>query len=433
MFHATRSIFAILILSIVCFKQTLADPIPIGYSAKNFDVVGYSDLDGRPGFKMSIRKVDDKWYLYLGHFWNSGWSILDVTNPATPKLIKYIEGPKNTWTLQMDMAEDKMITALEKIPKVWGGDESQSNEEGVLIWSLKDPLNPQKLGQFKTQGNGTHRNGYQGGRYVHLAAGMPGFDGNIYVIIDIKDPSHPVEVSRWWVPGQNLQAGEKYAANIVGHPSLHGPVVIKDHLAFLPYGSAGMIVLDIGDIEHPKMISRLSFSPPFGEDISVHSVVPNIEKGLVYVNSEAIQNQCNESLNQASVVDITNIKKPRLMALMPLPEPPKEYPVQDFCQSGGRFGPHNQHQLFHNPDVQKQNNLIYMTYFNAGLRVFDVSNPRLVKEAGYFLPPQPTHRYGLVPADHLTLQSEDVLVDARGYAYVTHKNQGLWILKYKTN
>ena len=30
----------------------------------------------------------------------------------------------------------------------------------------------------------------------------------------------------------------------------------------------------------------------------------------------------------------------------------------------------------------------------------------------------------------LVAQSEDVLVDTRGIIYVTHKNQGLWILRY---
>ena len=433
--HFTAWVQRLAALTLLCcaypMSTSMADPIPPGYFVKNMEVVGYSSLNDKPGFKMSVRHVGDKWYLYLGHFWQAGWTILDVTQPSDPKVVKFIPGPDNTWTLQMDMAEDTMITALEKAPKVWGGDPTRPNDEGVLIWSLKDPLNPKLEGQFKTGGSGTHRNGYQGGRYVHLAAGMPGFDGNIYVVIDIQNPSQPQEVARWWIPGQNTRVGEKYADNVVGHPSLHGPVVIKGNTAFLPYGSAGMVTLDISDITHPKMISRLAFSPPFGEDISVHSVVPDMQKKVAYVNSEAIQNRCKEGLNQASIVDISDLKKPRLMSLMPLPIPPASYTVQDFCDSGGRFGPHNQHQLYHNPDVQPQGNELYLTYFNAGLRVFDVSNSRQPKEAAYFLPPQPQKRYGPVPADQLTLQSEDVLVDARGYAYVTHKNQGLWILKYK--
>ena len=65
--------------------------------------------------------------------------------------------------------------------------------------------------------------------------------------------------------------------------------------------------------------------------------------------------------------------------------------------------------------------------------VIDVSDVRAPQEVGYFIPPQPTKRYGPVPVDRLVAQSEDVLVDSRGYAYLTHKNQGLWILKFKDN
>jgi hypothetical protein len=72
---------------------------------------------------------------------------------------------------------------------------------------------------------------------------------------------------------------------------------------------------------------------------------------------------------------------------------------------------------------------MYLTYFNAGLRVFDISNARLPKEVGYFIPPDPVKRYGPVPTK-LVEQTEDVLVDRRGYVYITNKNQGMWILRY---
>ena len=158
-----------------------------------------------------------------------------------------------------------------------------------------------------------------------------------------------------------------------------------------------------------------------------------MDRKVAFVNSEAIQNQCHEALNQGSVVDISDIKNPKLISMFPLPIVPKGFPVKNFCDLGGRFGPHNQNQLFHNPNVKPLGNLIYLTYFNAGLRVIDVSDVRAPQEVGYFIPPQPTKRYGPVPVDRLVAQSEDVLVDSRGYAYLTHKNQGLWILKFKDN
>ena len=44
-----------------------ADPIPPGGVGQNVEAVGYSDLNGKPGFKMSIQKVGERWYLYHRH------------------------------------------------------------------------------------------------------------------------------------------------------------------------------------------------------------------------------------------------------------------------------------------------------------------------------------------------------------------------------
>ena len=44
------------------------------------------------------------------------------------------------------------------------------------------------------------------------------------------------------------------------------------------------------------------------------------------------------------------------------------------------------------------------------------------------VPPDPTVRRGVLPKK-LVVQSEDVLVDARGYIYLTDKNHGLYVLR----
>ncbi|SDN38308.1 LVIVD repeat-containing protein [Afipia sp. GAS231] len=404
----------------------MADPIPSGAVALNVEAIGYSNLNDKPGFKMSIQKSGERWYLYVGQFWDRGWHIVDVTDPANPTIVKEIPGPDNTDTGQMEIADGKMITAIAKIFPGWGGDPSKPFDEGVLIWDLRDPLNPKKLGQFKTGFLGVHRAGYPGGKYMHLPAYVPGYKGNIYIIVDISDPAHAVEAGRWWVPGQ--KTGESQV--MPPDTSLHGPAFIVGNLAYLPYGGAGMIILDISDVAHPKEVGRLSMSPPFGSNIGVHTVVPVPERGLAYINSEVIQEDCNEPLNHASIVDIADPAKPRLIAMLPLPLPPSNWTIKSFCERGGRFGPHNQNTLLHNPFVQKSSNLVYLTYFNAGLHIYDVSTPTAPREAGYFLPPDPTRRYGPYPKGKLVAQSEDVLVDTRGFIYVTHKNQGLWILRY---
>jgi hypothetical protein len=391
------------------------------------EVVGYSDLGGRPGFKLAMQEVGDRFYLYLGHLWHRGWSILDVTDPRTPRLVRFVEGPANTWTIQVQVAEGRMVTALEKIGPGWGGDPDGRFEAGVLIWDVRDPEAPKLLGRFDTGGSGTHRNYFDGGRYVHLASGAPGYVGNIYQVIDIAEPSIPKEVSRWWVPGQWREGGENGAPP---GTSLHGGAYVDGDRAYLPFGGAGLVILDVADVTRPRPISRLSFSPPFPSHIGVHTAVPLVGRKLVVVNSEAIKENCDEPLGFAGLVDVSDERAPRLLSLFPLPAPPPDAPFRNFCERGGRFGPHNQHQPQHQRVLWHRDDLVFLTYFNAGLRIIDIADPRLPREAGWFVPPDPTVRRGVLPTK-LVAQAEDVLVDARGYIYLTDKNHGLYVVRYE--
>ncbi len=229
-------------------------------AAKSFELVGYHDLEGRPVIKMAMQVVNDKWYLYLAHFWVSGWTILEVTDPSRPKHLKFIPGPNNTATAQVQVADGIMVTALEKIMPGWGDKPGQPFEEGIYIWDVKDPINPKRLAHFKTGATGTHRNHWDGGRYIHLAATARGFAGHIYVIVDIADPTRPVEVGRWWLPEQWSVGGAKLSKEWV---ALHGPAYPEGNRAYLGYGGAGMVILNISDITLPTLVSRLDFHPPW--------------------------------------------------------------------------------------------------------------------------------------------------------------------------
>jgi hypothetical protein len=76
--------------------------------AKHFDFVGYHDLDGRPAFELALQVVADRWYLYTTHFWDSAWSVLDVTEPSRPTPVAFVPGPANTATLQVQVADGLM-------------------------------------------------------------------------------------------------------------------------------------------------------------------------------------------------------------------------------------------------------------------------------------------------------------------------------------
>jgi hypothetical protein len=421
--------FAATVASTATLRLANADPIPPGWQSSNMEPVGYSDLGGRSGaFKLTIKRVGDKWYLFMGHLWHYGFSIVDVSDVKNPRYVKFVEMPTNNWTIQLTHHDNILIAAMEKQALAWGGDPSKPFSEGAILFDISDPENPRELSRWHTGATGTHRNSYPGGKYAFMSAATPGSTGNILIILDVSDPKAPKEVGRWHQPGQ--MEGEPVPAAPRG---FHGPANLSpDGKSLVMAYSPSVVNLDISDVAHPRVIGQLQMSPPFlaAGSQSLHTSLPLWDRGLIYANSEASAERCKEGLNWAGIIDNRNPANPQLMSLFPLPRPPKDAPYKNFCEKGGRFGPHNTNQEIHLPDVEKPGNLIYLTYFNAGLRVFDIKDPIQPTETGWFMPPQPQRRAGPQPPNDLVSQTEDVLVDTRGNIYIDDKHWGLWILRY---
>ena len=71
----------------------------------------------------------------------------------------------------------------------------------------------------------------------------------------------------------------------------------------------------------------------------------------------------------------------------------------------------------------KSGTLVYIAYFNAGLRVVDISDPFHPREVGYYVPESS-------PSGGIA-QTNDVDLDYRGYVYITDRaGAGLHVLEY---
>jgi hypothetical protein len=398
---------------------------------RNVELIGYSDLDGRPAFKMAMQTVGERWYLYVGHLWHRGWSVLDVTNPYHPKVVKFWSGPDNTWTIQMQAAEGKLVTALERMLPRWGGRTDVPHAETAMFWDVAEPTEPKLLGTFSLGGTGSHRNFWAGGQYAYLAANPPGFTGNVPVVVDVSDPVNPREVGRFWIEGQ---APDETIPPHEDGLSVHGPVYVVGERAYVSYGGAGMVILDVADPRNPKAISRFDVSPPFKGGFGgggVHTVLPLLDRGLAVVNGECHAEYAREPLSFAGIVDIADEEHPKLVSMLPWPRPSQGLPYRNYADRGGKFGPHNTHLSHGNPCLEERSDLFYMTWEAAGLRIYDISDPRQPEEVGHFVAPDPTTRVGLLPEFALATQTEDVLVDARGFIYISDKNHGIFVLRYR--
>lgn len=149
-------------------------------------------------------------------------------------------------------------------------------------------------------------------------------------------------------------------------------------------------------------------------------------------NDEALREECDEPAGYVATVDISNESDPIMMALFPQPRPPRGYDAPSFCQKGGRFGPHNQHQQQGLDCLAPNDRHVYLAYFNAGLQIYDISDPRDPHITGYYIPDDPAQRRGPIPSK-LVHQAEDVLVDRRGVIYMSEGNSGIYILRHQTS
>lgn len=416
-----------------------ADPIPPGWQAHNFSVVGYS---GVSGFKLALREVGGRWYLYTTSI-QGGLHVIDVTDPANPVTLRRIPAPRNTLEIQVTVNGDLMITGMSR---TFTTEETSGRvpdptlaiqpptpahraySEGLRLWSLSDPANPREVSRWSAGGLGVHRNLYPGGQYAYISTTAPGFRGFFLVILDVSDPANPREVSRWWRPGQ--RADETPGALV---PGFHGPAFpsADGRTLVLPY-TPGVVTLDVSDPVHPTQIGALDMVPPIADTgtQSIHTAIPLDDGRLIYFNSESKAPNCNEAWQGAGLIDNSNPRQPQLLSIFPRPQPIPGLSYADFCDKGGRFGPHNASNEAPSSSVAATGDLIYLTYFNAGLRVFDVSNPRSPLESGWFMPPNPARPIQSQVGSLTVNQTQDVLVDTRGYAYITDSAWGIWIVRY---
>jgi hypothetical protein len=216
-----RSTLAAASIALTAATAALADPIPPGWTASGFEVVGFTGLQGRPGaFKIVPKQAKNgHWYLYAGHSFDQGWSIVDVTDPSDPKYVRFIPYDTSTHdvlTAQVTLHDDILITAIDKISKV---------DPAIIIWDISDPENPQRLSNWKGADGGSHRNTYPGGRYAYLSTFAQGYHGRGHevVILDISDPKSPRQVGVIAQPGQ--KDGETLPTDHA--PGFHLPIQLN--------------------------------------------------------------------------------------------------------------------------------------------------------------------------------------------------------------
>jgi len=401
-------------------------------SARNVKYLGQTDQGGRPdGCQVMVSKN----HAYVCNGFSAGLTVVDVKNPRDPKPVNFLPCHPNSWSIHCQTHGDLMLVVEEfNFYKVYDNEESyyggsisgvhsskfgkrgQDYSAGLRVYDISDRANPRAIGFMEVEGLGLHRVWWIGERYAYASAFLDGYTDHVFIVIDMQDPTKPVEVGRWWLPGMWTAGGE--TANFSGRVALHH-AVIADDVAYGSWRDGGLTLIDVKDKTKPKLISHRNWYPPFAG--GTHSALPLHDRNLVIVADEAVRNIDVEPLKYTWVIDIRAPENPVTIATMPTPTD------QDYFKKPGHFGPHN---LWENrPEGYQSSRYIFATYQNAGLRIFDIENPFRPEDHGWFVPPPPRKLVDFRPDIVLQLHTADVYVEKNGLAYMTDFNAGLSIVE----
>jgi hypothetical protein len=457
----TRRVAALaLVLAVAPASSSSAPPAPpVQAEARDMRLVGHEALQGRSAYQPVITRQGSRVIAYVGHHAGdalnaltgrtepNGTSIVDVTEPARPRYLHHIPGSGGAQMARVCHGGDlpRAGKARTYLLRTLG-------DRAHEIWDVTDPARPSSLTTIMDGLNGTHKNWWEcdtGIAYL-VSDGRPaGWRTNrMTKIFDLGDPARPRFVRDFGL------AGQEPGATGPAPPGLHGPISFRGRVYFA-YGTGADGVLQIVDRErllngdpsvpdrfrptaaslrYPE-VGRLDMPPEWGGHtafpvlgIDVPGFAPDQRRrrDIVVLVSEALRDRCAEPRHLAFLVDVTTPSRPFPISSVPGPD-------GDFCQRGGRFGPHASNESFAPAFYGRA---VFVSWFNAGVRAIDIRDPFRPREVASFVPaPTALTRRVCWSADggercRPVVQTNNVEVDDRGYVYLSDRaGTGLHIVE----
>ena len=407
------------------------------HEMRDMSLVGTHGLEGRSAYQPVIQRQGASWIAYVGHHAGrarnpltgiveeNGTSILDVTDPRVPRLLAHIPSAGG--------AQMARVCDGASLPKA---DKSRTyllrtrGETAHEVWDVTQPARPALVTTVAANLSGTHKNWWECDTGIaYLVSGAPGWRTHrMTQVFDLSDPARPRLVREFGLAGHQPGARGEVPTGLHGAISA-GPSANR---IYFGYGTNAGGVLQIVDREkllrgpaepteanllHPQ-VGRLDLPPWMG----AHTVFPILgldveefardgtgaKRDFVLIVNEALSEGCREARQMVWLADVSAESRPMTVAGWTVREA-----SGNFC-SRGRFGAHASNESFA-PVFYRR--LVFVSFFNAGVRALDIRNPYRPVEVAHFIP----------AGNPLT---NNVEIDGRGYIYAVDRGSlGLHILE----
>ncbi len=324
-----------------------------------------------------------------------GVVVVDVADPAHPTPIGYIDTPT--------MRDPWESLHVNQRRKLLGGAEAE-NGTGIgdmfEIYDVSDCRHPTLKGSLHIPDSHAHAGGWTpDGNFYYITQGFRGVGGTM-PIVDTSDAANPKWVTTWKFPGDGRAHDVSFNADGTRMYSPQ-PGYFTAPVGSSSFGPEGLVVLDTSDIAAHKPSPKVKVaSTLFWKDggQSQYALPVTIAGKSYLVFSQELGSggsgaasrsaACSQHLppfGYPKIIDISDDRHPKEVAkLMLQASDPNNCPMTMGEATNPAFV-YDSHYC--NVDDPKDARLLVCSFFEAGLRAFDIRDPFHPREVAYYKPP----------------------------------------------
>jgi hypothetical protein len=455
-----------------------------GSEQRDMALLSHNDLQARTAYEPTIHRQGDRYIAYIGHHGGrmpnpqtgqtepNGTSVVDVTNPRSPRYLTHIPGEAGEG--EGGGAQMARVCNGSTLPRADRNKVYLLRSFGISgheVWDVTTPEKPTRVSVVVSGLRNTHKSFWECDTGIaYVVSGDPAWrTRRMTKIYDLGNPASPVFIRDYGLVGQ--QPGSTGPVPT----ELHGPISLgpKANRVYFAHGTGRAGIVQIVDrdklLNGPKepteanllypQITRIDLPP----DAGAHTALPLLgmtlpefakqkppanaprpnahdhgetiplpasqaHRDFLAVVSETTNEECLEHRQIVRLVDITYETTPVGASTWTVPES-----SGNFCERGGRFGAHASQE--HTTPIY-YGRILFISFFNAGVRVLDIRDPYNLKEIAYYIPATTDKTdkrcvgEGAQERCKIAIQTNNVEVDDRGYVYaVDRANTGMHILE----
>jgi hypothetical protein len=390
-----------------------------------------------------------------------GILIVDVRDPGNMKPLGFVPCMVGTRCTYLRINTEKKILIFGNDPDRGNPRQPPAGQPVVSGWQFYDvsnPAKPRQLAFVPSSPDGATHGMEIDDRYLYgCGTFQNGMTREGLQIIDYADPRNPKQVATWHVTG--MLPGEKRPpmddVGVDGKPQIlqcHEIVYDNDRL-YIAWRDSGFLVMDIKDRSAPKLLGSYDHVPPYhgGGLGAAHTALPVVVRpgelpNLMITTDEIFD--CPSGFGR--ILDISDFQNPQVVAGSRAPniqllstfraphvQDKFDFTRNDFVCPTTVSGPTGGvSTTSHLPVMDLRSpSLLYVTWYDEGLRVFDISNPYIPTQVGYYMPPPfaaPNSRMGPNRQDFVGRFAREIYQDpATNLIYLTDGGGGgLTVLRY---